>query len=274
MMSRGIMVSGYLRMSEAWKAFAGTFLPPSGFSSRLPHPERRTEPLTVLDGRFASARGNTYPVMDRVFSAFGHTRVEVEGDEVYIGGKGPYREVAPYELAMEGEDVRFAFRVNQGAVVLNSSNGFPGAPLLKQPWHYNGVVNFLPMIVAIFLGLPAGLYAAFQKKNQGARQVAGFGFVAAAGLLIGLLLEFQYFPSEYFPAGATFALLLWRLLIHIGWAAAVFGLVLTVGRRREVFNIDGIGAGIRSLFMAALTIGFVSIVVLVPYWGLLFNFTH
>jgi hypothetical protein len=266
--------NGYLRMNEAWGDFAETFLPPTGLASALPYPTERSEPLSVLDGRFASSRSNTYPVMDRIFGAFGHIGVEVNGDEVTIAGKGPYHEVAPYELAAEGDDVHYLFRVNQGAVILNSTRGFVSAPFLKQPWHYRGGLTVLPLVLAIGLGLPAGVYAVFRKKNPDARLLSGTAFAAAGCLLIGLLLEFQYFPTEFFPKGFSPFLFFWRLLIHVGWVAAVYGLFLAISRRREIFGFGGVGAALRSLFMAALAVGFVAIVVLVPYWGLLFNFTH
>jgi len=277
MMKRGAALAsanGYLRMNEAWNDFAETFLPPSGLVTSLPHPAERNEPLSVLDGRFASGRGNSYPVMDRVFGAFGHIGVDVKGDQVFIAGKGPYREVAPYELAMDGDDIHYAFRVNQGAVVLNSSNGFAAAPLLKQPWHYRGGLTVLPLMLAIGLGLPAGFYAVFRKKNPDARLLCGAAFAAAACLLIGLLLDFQYFPMEFFAKGSGPLMWFWRLLIQLGWAAAVYGLFLAVTRRKELYGFAGAGNSLRSLFVVALSVGFIAIIILVPYWGLLFNFTH
>jgi len=277
MMKRGAALAkanGYARLAEAWSSFAETFLPPTGLVSRLARPAERTEPLSVLDGRFASARTNVYPVMDRMSGAFGHLRIEVNGDDVFIGGKGPYLEVAPYELAMEGEDVRYAFRVNRGAVVLNSSNGFAAMPFLKQPWHYRGDLTVLPLVLAIILALPGGVYALVRRKVPGARWLAALAFAAGACLLAGLLLEFQYFPVEYFRNGGSVLMVFWRLLIQLAWLAAIAGLVLAIRRRADIFGFGGAGAAFRSLFMAAIAVGFVAIAILVPYWGLLLNFTH
>lgn len=262
-----------LKINKAWSDFAQKFLAPSGLNTKLAYPAKRREPLSVLNGLF-SVNNNSYPVMDRMFRAFNHIRVDVRDDKVFIDGKGPYYEVAPYELAMHGDPIHYAFRVSQGAVVLNDSNGLVPMPLVKQPWHYRGELTVLPLILMILLGIPAGTYAAFWKRNRDVRRICGVAFVSAALLSVGLLLEFQYFPTEYYPKGASSFLTFWRLLIHLAWAGSAFGLIHSLRRYRNVFGFTSLRATIRSVFVIALGAGFLATMVLVPYWGLLLNFTH
>jgi CubicO group peptidase (beta-lactamase class C family) len=262
-----------LKMNKAWSDFAQKFLPPSGLTTKLPYPAKRSEPLSVLNGLF-SVDNNSYPVMDRMFRAFNHIRVDVRDDKVFIDGKGPYYEIAPYELALHGDEVHYAFRVNQGAVELNNSNGMVPMPLVKQPWHYRGELTVLPLLLIIFLGIPAGAYAAFGKRNRDVQRLCCIAFTNAALLSVGLLLEFQYFPSEYYPKGASLFLIFWRLLIHLAWAGSAFGLIHSLRRYRKVYGFAGAKATMRSLFVFVLAAGFLATVVLVPYWGLLFNFTR
>jgi hypothetical protein len=253
-----------LKMNKAWSDFAQKFLAPSGLNTKLAYPAKRSEPLSVLNGLF-SVNNNSYPVMDRMFRAFNHIRVDVRDDKVFIDGKGPYYEVAPYELAMHGDEVHYAFRINQGAVILNNSNGLVPMPL---------ELTVLPLILIIFLSVPAGAYAAFRKRNLDVRRLCGIAFASAALLSVGLLLEFQYFPSEYYPKGASSFLIFWRLLIHLAWACSALGLIHSLRRYRKVYGFTGAKATMRSLFVFALVVGFLATVVLVPYWGLLFNFTR
>jgi hypothetical protein len=132
----------------------------------------------------------------------------------------------------------------------------------------------LPLVLAIGLAVPAGIYALFRKKVPDARRLCTAAFAAGVLLAVGLLLEFQYFPIEYFQNGGGVFLALWRLLIQLAWIAALYGLFLAVTRRASLFGLGGLGAAVRSFFVVALALGFMAIVVLVPYWGLLLNFTH
>jgi hypothetical protein len=66
-----------LKINRAWSDFAQKFLPPSGLNTKLAYPAKRSEPLSVLNGLF-SVNNNSYPVMDRMFRAFNHIRVDVE----------------------------------------------------------------------------------------------------------------------------------------------------------------------------------------------------
>ena len=94
--------------------------------------------------------------------------------------------------------------------------------------------------------------------------------LAFSGLaaLLGVYLELQYYPANYFEEGPTAALIGWRLLLNLSWLAAIAALCLIALNPRQLLGFRGIASLGRSLFVALLALSAITVVVLLPYWGL------
>ena len=66
----------------------------------------------------------------------------------------------------------------------------------------------------------------------------------------------------------------WRLLINLAWVAAIYTLWSSIRNRAQLFSFGTAGAIVESAYFCVLVLGLLAISILVPYWGLLFNFSH
>ena len=83
----------------------------------------------------------------------------------------------------------------------------------------------------------------------------------------------EYFTANYYPEGATLAMISWRLLINLGWVAALVALYTLIKNRPELIGFNGAAASLRSLLVLLFAVAAIAVAVLLPYWGLVGNFT-
>jgi CubicO group peptidase (beta-lactamase class C family) len=271
----GATINAYGRMNETMTRFAEAFFPTAPARTQNAGGPATPGSLDLLDGNFISpAMTFSDGLLTRMMSTFSLTPVRVAGDKVFIAGKGPYREVAPALLAMEDDEMRYVHKQTGDTVLLNNTSGMVVGQLMKAPWHLNGKLLVLPLMAAIMVGLLGGLHALLRRKSPAGRQISRLVFVATACLAIGLALDFKYFPQAYFLEEFSLLMVFWRLLINLSWLLAAYGLWKAVQNRAYLFGAGGIGAIAESLYFFVLMLGLAAILVLVPYWGLLLNFTH
>ncbi len=266
----------YHRMETAIAAVAEKFAAPAVPHSRLRAPDKRNEPLAILDGHYAMANSNVYPLMERMLIALAdpaHLVVEVRGEEVTIGGQGPYREVEPYVLQKDDDPTRWVAIVRNGAVLLSNTGHTAASPWLKKENYVSGKLTVLPLFVAILLCLSAGVYAALRRAGS-VRIVPAIACAAGAAALVGLWLEFQHFPTEYFRYGGSAFMYGWRALIHVGWVAALAVVAIGLYRYRGWARWRSPVGAIESGYLSLIVLSAAVLAILLPYWGLIGNFTH
>ena len=89
--------------------------------------------------------------------------------------------------------------------------------------------------------------------------------------MCGVYLELEYFADNYYPGGPTFALVAWRLLLNVGWLAALSALWIIWSGRRDLVSFRSIGASAASLIVGLFALGALTVAVLLPYWHLVGN---
>lgn len=265
----------YHRMDVALESFANRFVKPAARHSNLTAPTRRDEPLSIVAGDYRSANAHVYPRRERMFIALsdpGHLEVKVSGEDVFIGGQGPYRESQPYVLERVGDPVRWVFASRDGSVLLNNTAYTATSTWLKDAGYHSGYLTVVPLFVAVLLCVSAGVYAAL-RHDAVPRRLALILFLVGIASLIGLLLEFQYFPGEYFSKGGSAFMVSWRGLINLSWLGALVAVGMAALRYRAWARWGSMRGVVESGYLALLALSALVIVVLLPYWGFIGNFT-
>ena len=90
----------------------------------------------------------------------------------------------------------------------------------------------------------------------------------------GVYLELEHFADHYYPGGPTVALIAWRLLLNVGWLAALSALWVIWSGRRDLVSFRSIGASAASLLVGLFGLGALIAAVLLPYWHLVVNLWH
>lgn len=266
----------YQRMTMAVQSFAERFIEPTPLKTRLSAPTRRIEPLAVLNGHFVMNNANVYPLMERMFAALLEVAaldVSVRGNDVYISGQGPYREVEPYVLQQEGNPVRWIFTVRGGTTIMNNTAGGAMADFYKVENYISGRYTVLPLLAALIFCLGAGVYA-WARRSSAARTATALAFAAGGAVLVGLLCEFEFFPGEYFHEGGSALMYGWRALLNAGWLAALIALGLMLVRYRSWARWNIATGIVESSYIALTALSALALTVLLPYWGLIGNFNH
>jgi CubicO group peptidase (beta-lactamase class C family) len=263
-------VNGYGVMTEVETRFAERFLPPAPIASALPAPETRDVPLSELAGRYVWARMNLVPWIDRLMvAALYAVEVKTAGQDRLLIGGGLFDETSPWLFESEDSDATIAFSVREDATVLASSSM---VQYLKVPWHRNPTITLVPLTYGLLVLLTGWVYALLRRRSAAGRTIGLLG--AAAGLLVlaGVLLELQYYGMLYFAHGPTLAMTGWRLLIHLGWLAAIAVIVLVIRNRADVLRWRGVPAVVGSVYVVLLTLSATAVAVLAPYWGMIGHF--
>lgn len=264
----------YHHMDLALQSFAERFVNPAPRRSNLSAPSKRTEPLSIVAGDYRSANAHVYPRRQRMSIAVddpGHVQVKVRGDDVFIGGQGPYRETQPYVLEKAGDPVKWVFMPRDGHVLLNNTAYSATSTWLKEPGYLSGYLTVVPLFVAVLLCVSAGLYAAF-RRGAAARRLTVILFLVGVAALVGLLLEFQFFPGEYFRKDSSAFLFGWRVLLNLSWLGALVAAAMAAFRYRAWAHWGSAGGAIESGYLALLAFSAIVIVVLLLYWGFIGNF--
>jgi len=132
----------------------------------------------------------------------------------------------------------------------------------------------LPLLLPIVLILPAIIFLVWGAPQGTVRSMTGMSLFIGIAVLLGLYLEVEYFSANYFPEGATVWLMAWRLLLNLGWGVAVFLLYKLITQRSQVLQFAGGLQISQSVFVVLSGLSALAVAILIPYWGLLGNFTH
>jgi hypothetical protein len=142
---------------------------------------------------------------------------------------------------------------------------------VKRPWHWNAQLTFLPLVVPALLAVPGAILAFSRWRSAARRRLGLLVCVAGAALVLGVYLELEHFADSYYPSGPTFALVGWRLLLNVGWLAALSALWVIWSSRRELVSFRSIGATAASLLVGSFALGALLVATLLPYWHLVGN---
>lgn len=275
MFSRMGLVNTYGAAGKTIGEFAETFLPKPVNHREQVSAEFVAQDLSPLAGVYAGTRQISATLHSRILRALGTFQVVVKGDEVFIADKGPFKQAGERVLAAPGEKQRWFYEIrNDGHVLLQNADGAAISMFAKQPWHYQAKFVVLPVLLPLLLAVPALLVWLLGSKTSPSRPIGKLSALIGAALLIGLYLEFEYYSANYFPEGPTLMLMAWRLLINLAWLAALYLLYRVVNTRALLFQFVGPKHSAMALLNVLLVVSALVVVILIPYWGLLGNFSR
>jgi hypothetical protein len=197
----------------------------------------------------------------------------VVGDgDVWINGEGPLEHTGGGVLDANGGETRWLFTRTEHDVFLQQPSDLPLEVYVKKPWHWDARVTVLPLALPILLAMPALVFAVVNRRSAPSRNVGYLFAFAGAALLLGLYFELEHFAANYFPEGPAAALVAWRLLLNLGWLAAAAAVWVLLTNRRELLGRAGsMRAAARAFLVVLFALSALSVVILLPYWGLLGN---
>ncbi len=271
---RGQLVDTYGPANVAVGAFAEKFIPLSTASPIAVDSTFQPLSLDGLSGTYLDTRAVGSALIDRILRVLGVLKVEVEGEEVTIAGQGPFRQTGSGMLTLDGENGEWYFTDKGENVFLQHSAGVAMSMFAKVPWHMNMRWVVLPLILPLLFLIPRLLISLIRQKNSSFRKLGNLALLAGVGVGLGLYLELEYFAANYYPDGATIYLIGWRMLFNIGWVAALITLALVVSRRQTLFGFGGASAALKSLLVIGFSVSALAVAILLPYWGLVANFTE
>ena len=169
---------------------------------------------------------------------------------------------------MNGQEAKWLFTRTEYEVILQKSDALAARMFVKKPWHWDARATLLPLSLPILLAVPAFVFGVVQRRWRPERNIGYLLAFSGLAALLGIYLELQYYPANYFEEGPTIALRGWRLLLNLSWLAALAALYLVVVNSRQLLGFRGIASLGRLLFVALLALSAITVVVLLPYWGL------
>ena len=271
MFGRMPVVSTYGEANAAVESFAERFLAPPPASG--PAGDWEPEDLAFLEGNYLGTRAVGSSLLTRMMRVGAATSVEVNGDEVSIAGNGPWRQAGQGVLRKEGEPYDYLYTRRNDDIFLQLSIAPPVDMLVKKPWHMNLRWTVLPLLIPILLA-PLGLiYAAVQRKTALRARFGLLVGLSGIAVVLGIWMELEYFSSAYFAREGFLALVGWRLLLNAAWLAALYSLFLLLTRRQLLLEFGNARGVVVSLGVLLFALASAITVVLLPYWGLVGNFT-
>jgi CubicO group peptidase (beta-lactamase class C family) len=250
--------------------FAETFLPPR----TAPAPRRPEGPIETdlgfLSGTYVGTptQGNTAMLLSKLANVATAMSVVATGDGVFVNGVGPFRHTGGGVLEMNGENAKWLFTRIGDDVILQKSDALAFKMYVKKPWHWAPIATLLPLVLPVLLAIPAFVFGLVQRRSKPGRNLGYLLAFSGLAALLGIYLELEYYAANYFENGPTVALFGWRLLLNLSWVAAIAALYLIVVHPRQLLGIRGFASLGRSLFVALLALSAITVVVLLPYWGL------
>jgi CubicO group peptidase (beta-lactamase class C family) len=259
--------------SDVERRFAETFLPPPAprAPARVPAAAADLD-LTFLDGTYVTTQLAGATLLSRFLRVAVVLDVAVRDGQVWVDGTGPLEHTGGGVLRTRGGDARWLFTRTPHDVFLQRPSDPPFAMHVRKGWHWDARVTVLPLAVPMLLALPALLFGVVTRRSAPSRAVGYLLAFAGAAVIVGLYFEVEHFAANYFPQGPTAALFAWRLLLNLGWLAAVAALWRILSNRRELLGgVGSLRGAARVLLVVLFAISALSLVVLLPYWGLVGN---
>ena len=269
---RGRLHDPYGNTLRAQQRFADALLPAPAATVRA-RPSRQAADLELssLAGNYVTTEFGGPMLLDQLLRVATPLAVSVQGEAIRINDAGPFRHTGGGVFEIEGDGEKWVFTRTEHEVLLQRAGALPFAMYVKRPWHWNAQLTFLPLVVPALLAVPGAIFA-FSRWRSAARRALGL-LVAFAGaaLALGVYLELEYFADNYYPSGPTFALVAWRLLLNVGWLAALSALWVIWSGRGDLISFRSIGATAISLLVGLFALAGLLVAVLLPYWNLVGN---
>ena len=211
--------------------------------------------------------GTTAMLPSQVLDVASAMNVVATGDGVFVNDAGPFRHTGGGVLEMNGQDAKWLFTRTEHEVILQKSDALAAEDVRQEPWHWDARATILPLSLPILLAVPAFVFGWVQRRWRPGRNLGYLLAFSGLAALLGVYLELQYYPANYFEEGPTLALRGWRLMLNLSWLAAIAALypghesaaVARLPRNRVVRKVP---------LRRAIGLSAVTLVVLVPYWGL------
>jgi hypothetical protein len=258
---------------EVERRFAEAFLPeaPLPNPADLP-PVAGDVDLRFLDGVYVPTQDAGAQLLLRFGRAAGAFAVDVSDRSVRVGDEGPFVHTGGGVLAAPSGEARWLVTRTEHDTFLQRPSDPAFRMYVKKPWHWNATVTVLPLTLPILLAIPACLFGFVNRRSTPRRRLGYLLALAGAAVAVGLYFELEHFSENYYPDGPTAALVAWRLLLNFAWLAALAALwTIAAHPRPSLRGIAGISSAARSFFVALLAVSALTLVVLLPYWGLVGN---
>jgi CubicO group peptidase (beta-lactamase class C family) len=270
---RGRRHDPYGNAQRAQQSFAETFLPASIATTRA-GPDQRAAGLELssLAGNYVTTQFGGPMLLDQVLQVATPLTISVHGEAIRVDGAGPFRHTGGGVFEMDGDDAKWLFTRTEHEVLLQRAADLAFAMYVKRPWHWRAGVTFLPLVVPALLAVPGAIYALSRRRSAAKRRLGLLVALAGAAVALGVYLELEHFADNYYPSGATVALVAWRLLLNVGWLAALSALWVIGAARRDLFSVRSLGASAASLLVGLFALSALIVAVLLPYWHLVGNF--
>jgi CubicO group peptidase (beta-lactamase class C family) len=269
---RGRLHDPYGNTLRAQQRFAEALLPASAARARAgPLRQGPDLELSSLAGNYVTTEFGGPMLLDQVLRVTTPLAVSVYGEAIRINDVGPFSHTGGGVFEMDGDNAKWLFTRTDHEVLLQRAGALPFEMYVKRPWHWNAALTFLPLVVPAFLAVPGAIFAFSRWRSAARRRLGLLIAFAGAALVFGVYLELEYFADNYYPSGPTFALVVWRLLLNVGWLAALSALWVIWSGRRDLVSFRSIGASAASLLVGLFAMGALTVAVLLPYWRLVGN---
>jgi hypothetical protein len=269
---RGRLHDPYGNTLHSQQRFAEAFLPaPTATARAGPLRQAAGLELSSLAGNYVTTEFGGPMLLDQLLRVTTPLAVSVHGEAIRINDAGPFRHSGGGVFEMDGDDAKWLFTRTEHEVLLQRAGALPFAMYVKRPWHWNAGLTFLPLVVPVLLAVPGAIFAFSRWRSTARRGLGLLVAFAGAALVVGVYLELEYFADNYYPSGPTFALVAWRVLLNVGWLAALSALWVIWAGRRELVSFRSIGASAASLLVGLFALAGLLVAVLLPYWHLVGN---
>ena len=256
---------------RAQRRFAEALLPAPATARSKPSREAADLELSSLAGNYVTTEFGGPMLLDQLLRVTTPLAVSVHGEAIRVNDTGPFRHTGGGVFEGDDDNAKWLFTRTEHEVLLQRADALAFEMHVKRPWHWHAWWTFLPFVVPAFLAVPGAFFAFSRWRSVPRRRLGLLIAFAGAAVVCGVYLELEYFADNYYLSGPTFALVAWRLLLNLGWLAALAALWLIWSGRRDLVSFRSIGASAASLLVGLFALGALTVAVLLPYWHLVGN---
>jgi CubicO group peptidase (beta-lactamase class C family) len=269
---RGRLRDPYGNTLRAQQDFADALLPVPAATARARGSRQAADlELSSLAGNYVTTEFGGPMLLDQLLRVTTPLAVSAHGEAIRVNDAGPFRHTGGGVFEMDGDNTKWLFTQTEHEVLLQRAGAMPFAMHVKRPWHWNAALTFLPLAVPALLVVPGAIFAFSRWRSAARRRLGLLVAFAGAALVFGVYMELEHFADNYYPSGPTVALVAWRLLLNVGWLAALSALWVIGSGRRDLVSFRSIGASAASFLVGLFALGALTVAVLLPYWHLVGN---